>query len=323
MRPDYKKTISITAKTIIIGSAFAFIVHKLEHNQNLENFSNLVSPIGRARVALVVGAIGLLMLVNWLLEALKWKFLLAKIEPISTWRAIESVFCGLTWAVFTPNRIGEFGGRVFFLPPRKRLTGTVAMSVGAVGQIVTTNVLGGISVLWFIGRFIPLNIWLHYAIAFITAVFCAFFLLLYFNIRLVNNFLVSIPFLHRFKKVFRVLTSYKKGALVRVFGYCVGRFAVFTTQYYLVIHLLVPDLAATDVVLMVFVILFVQSAIPSFDLFDIGIRSMTATYFFGYITPHDLAIMASTAFIWLVNLIIPAILGSVFVLKIRFFDSNH
>jgi hypothetical protein len=50
---------------------------------------------------------------------------------------------------------------------------------------------------------------------------------------------------------------------------------------------------------------------------------MTATYFFGFITHQDVAIMAATACIWQVNLIIPAILGSLFVLKLNFFGSNR
>jgi hypothetical protein len=76
-------------------------------------------------------------------------------------------------------------------------------------------------------------------------------------------------------------------------------------------------------VMMMFIIFFIQSALPSLDLLDIGVRALTATYFFGFLTDQHVAIMAATACIWLVNLIIPAILGSVFVLKLNFFGSTH
>jgi hypothetical protein len=102
-----------------------------------------------------------------------------------------------------------------------------------------------------------------------------------------------------------------------------SRFAVFTTQYLLVIYLLIPELSFIDSALMVFILFFIQSALPSLDLLDIGVRSLTATYFFGYITQQDIAIMASTALVWLVNLIIPAILGSFFVFKLNFFDQRN
>ncbi|MXV17900.1 lysylphosphatidylglycerol synthase domain-containing protein [Hufsiella ginkgonis] len=320
MKQRYKKTFSIVVKAAVVILAFAFIVHKLQTDKYLADFKRIIDNLAEWHVKATLGAVISLMLVNWTLESFKWKFLVSRIEAISTWKAIESVFCGLTWAVFTPNRIGEYGGRVFFLSPRKRIFGIFAMGVGSAGQMVITNLLGGLALLWFITRFVELdNVLLHYAVAFLTFVFCAFFLLFYFNIRLVASLLNAIRFLKPFRKFFKVLASYPMHELLRVFLLSAGRFAVFTFQYYLVIHLLIPALPAFEMVMMVFILFFVQSALPSLDLLDVGVRSLTATYFFSYITDQQVAIMAAASAIWLVNLIIPAILGTIFVLKLRFF----
>jgi hypothetical protein len=96
---------------------------------------------------------------------------------------------------------------------------------------------------------------------------------------------------------------------------------VYSTQYFLVFRLLIPEIDPPDIVLMMFVIFFVQSSIPSLDLFDLGIRATTAAYFFSFVTNQEIVVMAAVASIWLINLIIPAILGSVFVLKLNFFGS--
>src|SRR5690606_23175243 len=112
-----------------------------------------------------------------------------KVEKISTWKAVESVFCGLTIALFTPNRIGEYGGRVFFLSPRKRIIGVVSMSVGAVGQMVVTNVLGSLALLWFVSSFLEINFLVNFGLTFVVAIFCSFFLLFYFNIHWIDNLL--------------------------------------------------------------------------------------------------------------------------------------
>jgi len=74
--------------------------------------------IGNTRVLFVMSLVFVLMLINWLLEALKWQYLTRNLEQITFWKAIECVFCGLTWAIFTPNRLSEYGGRVMFLSPR-------------------------------------------------------------------------------------------------------------------------------------------------------------------------------------------------------------
>ena len=54
-----------------------------------------------------------MMFLNWLVEALKWRYMISKIENISIMTAYRAVLTGITVSTFTPNRIGEYGGRVF------------------------------------------------------------------------------------------------------------------------------------------------------------------------------------------------------------------
>ncbi len=323
MTKHQKKILGYSIKIIIVALAAYFIYHKLSDNTNLTNFLNLINRLNRVKVWITIIIILLLMFTNWLLESAKWKFLIGKIEKISFYRAVESVFCGLTWAIFTPNRIGEYGGRIFFLSPRKRIKGMVAMSVGQIAQMVITNVLGALALLWFIYNFKPLDQWLFVAICVLVLGFCFFFLLFYFNINWLEKSLSSIGFLKRFKSFFSVLGEYHRLELVKVMLYSLARFTVFTTQYLIVIHLLIPNIPYHESALMVFLLFFVQSALPSLDLLDVGVRSLTATYFFSFITHQEIAVMAAAALIWLVNLIIPAILGSYFVFKLNFFDHNN
>jgi hypothetical protein len=72
--------------------------------------------------------------------------------------------------------------------------------------------------------------------------------------------------------------------------------------------------------LLMFVFFFIQSAIPSLDLLDIGVRGLTAGTLFHYVTDQTIAVVVAVSLIYIINLIIPAILGSVFVLKLKFFD---
>lgn len=323
MNHSAKKNLSIIIKIAILILAFGFIFQKLSNNRSISDFRSLAAALAPVDVWIVVLALFSLMLLNWFLEALKWKYLLNKVEKISTWKAVESVFCGLTLAVFTPNRIGEYGGRVFFLSPRKRIIGVVCMSVGAIGQMVITNIFGSLALLWFVSRFMELNILVNFALTFLVAVFCSFFLLFYFNIKWVDGLLSKIKFIKPFRRFFSILAKYKKADMFRVLTYCISRYLVFTTQYFLIIHLLVPQIPVFPMIMILFILFFIQSALPSLDLLDIGVRASTASYFFAFITGQELAIMAATTCIWLVNLIIPAILGSVFVLKLNFFGNSR
>ena len=268
-------------------------------------------------------AVFLLMIGNWLFETIKWRYICRRFAPIRFRRAVESVLCGLSWAVFTPNRIGEYGGRVMFLTPRKRVFGVIGMLVGALSQMVITNVLGAIAICWFVGTFLEPDPFLFLGICLLGLVYIAVFILLYFNIRIINVFLLKFRFLHRYKRFVDLLLRYDRKALWRVFLYSAMRYLIFTSQYCILMQTMIPDLPLVQMVLMIFILFFVQSALPSLDLFDVGVRSVTASYFFGFITPHVVAVMAVVACVWFVNLILPALIGSVFVFKINFFGSRN
>ena len=323
MTSTYKKILANLIKVTIVAFAFWFIYRKLTHHNDLKDFIKLTKSIPNQQVWLVLGSVFVMMLINWGLEAVKWKQLIERVEQISLWRAIESVFCGLTWAVFTPNRLGEYGGRVFFLSPKRRIIGVVAMTVGNIGQLVLTNIFGAIAICVFVYRFIPIEPIFLAAICALALVFALFFIFFYFNIKWLNSLLLSIKFTRKYEKFYSVLARYEKKELLKILLFCLARYTVFTTQYLVMFVWLIPDLKIMDILLLVPILFFVQSTLPSLDLLDIGIRSVTALFFFKYITNQNTAVVACIASIWLINIIIPAILGSYFVFKLNFFGNTR
>lgn len=318
-----KKLFSYIIKAAVLVLAFVFIYHQyLEKGDRLKNFENLIAHIDHQKVMVTMSFVILLMIVNWVLESLKWKYLTRDFQPMSAWQATEAVFCGLTWAIFTPNRLGEYAGRVLFLPNRKRVYGVFAMAVGAYGQNVITNVVGLSSLVWFVNTFLHLKPLIYFGVLAGATAFTVFIAIVYFHIVWVVNILDKIPYVKKYHRFFDIMARYKKPELIKVMLFCLARYSVFSFQYYLVIHLLIPDISAVQMMLMVFILFFVQSALPSLDLLDIGVRNGTAAYLFSYITGQQLAVMAAVSSIWLINLIIPAILGSVFVFNLKFFDRN-
>jgi uncharacterized membrane protein YbhN (UPF0104 family) len=322
MNSHSKKILSIGIKLAVLGLAFWFIFQKLSNNQNIDNFVSLLNTLSLRDVTIVMTSVFLLMFLNWFIEALKWKYLVRGLEKISTWKAVESVFCGLTWAVFTPNRIGEFGGRVFFLSPRKRIMGVIAMSVGAIGKLLVTNVLGSLALFCFILRFAYLDSFVNFGLGLLILLYCSLFILFYFNIQWLYGLLKKVNFLKRFKRFLIIFSRYKYADMVRILIYSLSRYLIFTTQYFLIIHFLVPEIKTFDMVMILFVFYFIQSSLPSLDMLDIGVRASVATYFFAFVTNQEIAIMAAFAAIWMINLIIPAIFGSIFVLKLNFFGNS-
>lgn len=320
MTASVKKLLSYSLKAAILVLAFIFIYRRINDNTNLLRFENLLKGIDRGRAVFIMSCVVLLMFVNWVAEAFKWKYITRELVSITTWQSIEAVFCGLTWAIFTPNRLGEYGGRVMFLPNRKRIHGMFVMAIGSFGQNVITNVLGLTALIWFTFTFLHINIAISLGLSVAAIGFMALMLVFYFNIGWLVTLLNRIKFLKKYHRFFDIIGQYKTAELLNIMWFCLTRFFVFSFQYYLVIHLLLPDMPVFPMMMMVFNMFFIQSALPSLDLLDAGVRSMTASVFFAYITNQNIAVMAAVSSIWFINLIFPAILGSVFVLKLRFFD---
>jgi len=315
-----KKILSFSIKALVIALAYVFIYKSVSNKAELQQFKNLLQTVDQNKVYVTMSAVVLLMLLNWLLEAFKWKYLTRRLQRMTIWRSIAAVFCGLTWAIFTPNRLGEYGGRILYLPPSKRGYGVFTMAVGSFGQNVVTNVVGATALMWFVFSFLHLNVWVLILLTLLAVSLAAIMLACFFNIKWLAVLLNKIKFMHQYERFFNIIAKYRKRELATVMLFCVSRFAVFSSEYYLVINLLLPQLSIFPTLMMVFNMFFIQSALPTLDLVDVGLRGMTAATFFSYITSQKLAVIACVSSIWFINLIIPAIIGSVFVLKIRFFD---
>jgi hypothetical protein len=317
-----KKYLNYIIKIAIVGLATWFVYSKVNNQQNLKAFQLLISDIDPFVIYSTLTIVVLMMFANWMLEVKKWQLLIRDIEPIGLWKATKSVFCGLTWAIFTPNRIGEYGGRVLLLQPQNRGKGTVLMGVGLFAQLVLTSFFGSLSIAWFISTFIEAPLSVIFAVWILAIIYAAAFVLLYFNVHWIDYLISKIKFLQKVKPFFAVLEEVSTRQLAQVLLISFSRFVIFTSQYVILMLIILPELPTISMVLMIFILFFVQAAVPSLDIFDFSVRSFVASNLYAYITTQEIAVMAIVSCIWFVNLILPAIIGSFFVLNVNYLGDN-
>lgn len=317
-----KKYLNLCIKILIVGLAMYFVFKKVNNQQHLREFQLLMQGLDSTVLWLTILSVIILMLANWFLEVVKWRFLSERIERLSYWKAIKSVFCGLTWAIFTPNRIGEYGGRVMLLRPENRAKGAVAMGVGLFAQLVLTSVFGALSIAWFVHVFLPTPTSVRGAVWLIATIYALGFAVLYFNVHWIDRFVGKFRFLEKIKPFFSILEDFTAKELKQVLLISLARFAIFTSQYILLMLIILPGLPFLSMVLMIFILFFVQSALPSLDIFDFSVRSFVASNLYAYITTQEIAVMAIVSCVWFVNLILPAIIGSFFVLNVNYLGGN-
>ena len=263
----------------------------------------------------------ILMGLNWFIEILKWKILVGKIRKISWLKAIKGILFGITFSLFTPNRIGEFGGRVLAFKAN-RLPAFVATLVGSFSQIVMNLSMGSTALVLYLLCFSEMDF-------FIKAVFFFFYILLifsisiiYYNLELVNGMLLKIPFLNKLKSHFEIIKTYDDTTLFYLQMLSGLRYLIYSIQYLMLIHFFGVEIGNTDGLILVSCIFFVQTILPSLAILDIAFRSAIAIFFLENFTNSELGVGIATFSLWVINLIIPGIFGAFAAWQFKFVEEE-
>ena len=314
-----KKYLSIIIKIVIVFFSFYFIYQQLVENKSFEelDISVLIDTVKKNKVYLV-GVI-LMMFLNWLVEALKWRYMISKIENISIMTAYRAVFTGITVSTFTPNRIGEYGGRVFCLEKGDRIKAVFITVLCSMSQLLVTILYGSISLFILFDEILIDKTFLSVSLLILLNLFLLFS---YFNISHIVNFLVKFKLIKNFKKYLEVLVMYNYKDLIIAFIYSNTRYFIFSLQFIILLHVFGINISFMDAILSVMLIFFFITITPTITIAEIGVRGSVAIFVLGLFSSNDIAILSSTTLLWLINLIIPAIIGSFFIFSLKFFRSK-
>lgn len=89
----------------------------------------------------------IMMPLNWMIESKKWHYLTSKFCSISFLNALKGTLSGLSFGIISPNRTGEFAGRVLFIPNKFRIRGVVASLLISWSQLLIMLIVGIIALL--------------------------------------------------------------------------------------------------------------------------------------------------------------------------------
>jgi uncharacterized membrane protein YbhN (UPF0104 family) len=259
------------------------------------------------------------MVVNWGLESLKWKMMIGKIEQITFLKSIKAVVSGITVSLFTPNRVGEYAGRVFYLKNEDRVQGVFITMLGSMSQLLVTIITGLVALIFFIPQHHLLNNYIYYSIVFIALTLLAGLLFFYFNIYLLNIFFLKVTWLKKAEKYIHVLMRYGSKDLMKILLLSLLRYTVFTYQYYLLLVLLGVQVPFYNGIIAISLSFLVMTLIPTFTLSEIGIRGSVCTYFIGFLSGNVIGILTASFTLWIINLVVPALLGAFLIIRLRLF----
>lgn len=268
--------------------------------------------------------------VNWLIESLKWQFLIKKVEKVKLGNALKAVYAGTAISIFTPNRIGDYLGRIFILKKGDRIDGTIATIVGNLSQLLTTTTMGGIALIYF---YEPLSENYFESYNFRTSGIIAIAIvlilinLLYFNFPLIEKNVYHRLKLNKFPvlKHLNLLSEYKKKDLLKVLNYSLIRYFIYSFQFYLLLLAFDIPLNFTEGIMIVSLIFFSLTIIPSVAVAELGLRALVAMTIFEIIgngSSSELALVSATSSLWFINIALASLIGGIFIFQLKFFRKN-
>ena len=321
----FKKYLSILIKIVIVFFSFHFIYNELVHHNNVGRISldSLLDTIinNYSLIFIVV----LMMFINWMLESLKWKFMIRKIESISFFTSFRAIFSGITVSSFTPNRIGEYGGRVFCLEKSDRIQAVFITILCSMAQLLTTIIFGSFAFFILHEQFLEDQYFIIEISRFsllVLFVLNILFVLAYFNVAFLINFLWKFSFFNFLRQYINVISLFNFKDLLVTFLYSVFRYLVFSIQFLILLHVFNVDISFYDAILSVMLVFFFITLTPTITIAEIGVRGSMALLVFLKFSTNVIGILSSTFLLWIINLIIPAIIGSFFIFSLKFFRKS-
>jgi uncharacterized RDD family membrane protein YckC len=148
-------------------------------------------------------------------------------------------------------------------------------------------------------------------------------LLVYFNIAGSVNLFKRWIRNERYAYLVEALRNFDIKLLIKLVIISFLRYVVFIIQYFLIFYLFnvhLPLLLIAEIMSIIFLALAV---IPSIALIEVGLRGEISIRLVGLFTTNSLGIGLTSVTVWFINLILPAIIGSLFILNLKVFNKKN
>jgi hypothetical protein len=255
--------------------------------------------------------------INWLLETMKWKLLITPIQKLSWQQLAESIMSGITLGILTPARLGEYGGRLIYINEGNRSQALFAHFTGSLAQNIAIFGVGGIGAVIYFYRFVFYNEIITASILGFTSVFIIALLLLFLR----NDWLSNLVFNLSWVKIkIGNLSSliYEQKDLLKVLFLSFIRHGIYMSQYVILMYIFDINISLLNAYASVGLIYLLQSSLALPPALGLVARSELAIIVLKLFEPNTAKLLSIPLLLWIVNLLIPAIMGMFVILGTNF-----
>ena len=291
--------------TLLILAAYGYLVYRLTI---FDDYSSFLSAFQTADIGLwltLVAAL-LLMPLNVVAEAGKWRLLLRKTEPMTIWGAQRQVYYGYVGAFITPYHAGDYPARAMLLKDKSNFS--AAVGVGLVGTIalLVVELIFGVPATWLFISYNPNIPMQYFAAAFIVLVLMLSFLphlVRYLSRREWKN--------TQMRQLSAALSHMSYPLFMKTIAWSMLRYAIWALQLALTLHFCGVEMTPVQYLIAIPFYYMVVAIFPSLPALNIAIRGSWSLIIFGVFSQNTAGIALAVLLIWLINTVLPMLVGSI------------
>ncbi len=306
------KSLLISLKLIIAVGLIWYIIYRLDLNEIILSLKNANYYL----IGFVVG----LMILNLYLQYRRWELTSNLFLNQSNRRVIfQSFIYGISAGAFTPARVGEYIGRAMAYKDKPMLYSFGATFLDKFFLLIIVIFVGSI------GSVLYLSINYHISNLIAVPLFIVLFLFLLFFIIVLKNPRYWVDnIILRFKNFNKVNSGIKKISSLNfsktkyaneMLLISILHFITILLQFSLLVSAFSFKFNLLGYIWAGSLVLFVKSVVPSISFGDLGVREAAAVFFLVPFGISNIAAFNASIFLFLINILLPAILGLFFLIK--------
>lgn len=306
-RKGYMRVFNI----LLTVAAYSYLVYRLVEFDGYGRMGETFQAAGEVGIIALLLSL-LLMPVQVGCESWKWQTLLRHLHPMSIHEAQQQVYYGYVGAFVTPYRVGDYPTRMTLLPDKSQWASAVALGVvGSLAMLIVEICLGVPAMVMFVQY---------------ESVMPTQYMLI--TVGVIMLLLLFCPWCVRWGKKHR----WQSGQVQRIFGelsqltprrvaeivlQSLARYMIWAMQLILIFRFCGIELTPMQWLLTIPTYYLLLGVIPSLPVADIAVRGSLSIIIFGAFTPHTANIAVATTIIWVVNTILPMLVGSMVNMHLR------
>ena len=301
-----KNRLVVLAKFLIAGGLIYYLIQSVEYEQ-------ILAAVRNVNIVLIVSAV-LLGVVNIYLQYFKWGQTCHEILFVrDKGKIFRSLFYGFSAGIITPFRVGEYFGRGIEFKDKSLFQVTVATLVDKFFPLLMVASIGSISSLIFIYLFYDISLYIVLSLFIVIFTFFYIVILLMISPSFWNSVLFSRikktrrmrPLLEKLKTFEHLQKKYFYKMLIISFLF----YSCYLIQYALLVSAFSHHSEFINYLWAGNLIMFAKTIIPPVSFGELGIREGASVFFITQMGEVASVGFNASIFLFMINLVIPAIIG--------------